>query len=117
MMNHLDIAVVHEIIELARLCYPIDGRSQVVSTFRIDVDDNPETIALYQKVASLSPEELAELRALMLLGRHPNDQTSDDWDDLYTDSLAAQLQASVDYVASKYQLAQYLQNGLTVLNL
>lgn len=116
-MNNLDIAVVHEIIELARRCYPVGGRSQVVSTFSIDMDDNPETIALYQKVASLSPEELAELRALMLLGRHPNDQTPDDWNDLYEGSLAAQQPESVDYVASKYQLAQYLQNGLTVLHL
>ncbi|EJE4697089.1 DUF3775 domain-containing protein [Vibrio sp. Vb2960] len=117
-MNNLSIETVHEIIEMAQDCYPTTGRPQVVSlSDAVDaaMEELPGTSELYEKIASLSSEQLAELQALMLIGRGASEESADDWDNLYTEALASQHAESVDYIASKYPLPSYLQNGLAKL--
>ncbi|GAB7228800.1 hypothetical protein VrSk94_24880 [Vibrio rotiferianus] len=113
-MNHLTIGTVREVIELAKICYPVTGRPRVVSLSDA-LEEVPGKSDLYQKVSSLTPEELAELQTLMLIGRGASGETANDWEDLYTQARSSQNSESVDYVASKYQLPVYLQDGLVKL--
>ncbi|MDC5721928.1 DUF3775 domain-containing protein [Vibrio europaeus] len=113
-MNYLTIETVREVIELARICYPVTERSQVVSLSDA-LEEVPNNTELYQKVSSLTPDELAELQALMLIGRGASGESADDWGGLYAQARASQGSESVDYVASKYQLPEYLHNGLVKL--
>ncbi|EPU5981158.1 DUF3775 domain-containing protein [Vibrio vulnificus] len=113
-MNHLTIETVREVIELAKICYPVTGRPQVVSLSDA-IEEVPSKRDLYQKVSSLTSEELAELQTLMLIGRGASGESANDWDGLYAEALGSQSSESVDNVASKYQLSAYLHNGLVKL--
>ena len=119
-MDYLDITTVRHIIELAEVCYPMGGEPQSVSlSDAIDMAfvENPNEQALYQYVDSLSSEQLAELRALMLIGREASGEAPESWGVLYSEAIASERSSSVGYVVSKYQLAEYLSDGLTRLGL
>ncbi|PMM38434.1 DUF3775 domain-containing protein [Vibrio lentus] len=121
-MNYLSITTVREIITLASTCYPVGGEPSVISLsdavdFSFPIEENSSENALYAKVSSLTAEQLAELQTLMLIGRGAGGESAGDWTELYQESLASQTSQSVDYVASKYQLPEYLQTGLTELGL
>ncbi|MEZ8447731.1 DUF3775 domain-containing protein [Vibrio splendidus] len=115
-MKHLSIETVREIIELAKICYPVTRKPQVVS-LSDPIEEVPGKSDLYQKVSSLTSEQLAELQTLMLIGRGASGENANNWGDLYAEAIASQGTESVDYVASKYQLPEYLQNGLVKLEL
>ncbi|MFA0719474.1 DUF3775 domain-containing protein [Vibrio splendidus] len=120
-MNNLKISDVQEIITLAQVCYPVGGEPKVLSLSDITFEDAPGERELHDKVSSLSSNELAELRALMILGRAAGGETVSDWDGLVSEAEAVAAVSSnvelVHYVASKYPLPQYLRTGLEVLGL
>ncbi|WP_281223606.1 DUF3775 domain-containing protein [Photobacterium sanguinicancri] len=115
-MTSLSIDLVNEIIELAIACYPTDGEAAVVSLSNMSFEEKPEKVALYEKVASLNSNELAELQALMLLGRGADEEQASDWGLLVSGSFASQGSETVSYIASKYQLARYLSQGIAKLD-
>ena len=109
-MHFLDIATVHSIIELAKVCYPMKDEPQEVSVSDVfDSLENPNERVLYQQISSLSPDQLAELHALMLIGRNSSGEALEDWNTL------CRRVVSPEYIASKRQLAEYLNHGLTRL--
>ncbi|HIF9079220.1 TPA: DUF3775 domain-containing protein [Photobacterium damselae] len=114
-MDSLDITTVHHIIELAEVCYPINGEPQGVSiSDALDSLDNPDVQALYHYITSLSPAQLAELYALMQIGRNLRDP--EDWNTLYDEAISSDSSDSARYIALNRQLAAYLRNGLARLN-
>ncbi|MCW0507544.1 DUF3775 domain-containing protein [Aeromonas piscicola] len=119
-MNHLNIEIVHDIIALAQAHYPVEGNPQITplaDIIELAIENVPGENELYQKVASLSHEQLAELQALMVIGRGAGEETAADWERLYNNALASQHRESVNYITSKYPLARYLEKGLAKLGL
>lgn len=119
-MNHLNIEIVHDIIALAQAHYPVEGNPRVIplaDIIGLAIKEVPGENKLYQKVESLSSEQLAELEALMIIGRGAGEETAADWEHLYDGALASQNPESVYYITSKYPLARYLANGLAKLGL
>jgi hypothetical protein len=117
-LNHLNIEIVHDIIALAQAHYPEEGNPRgipLAEAIDLAIEEIPGNNELYQRVSSLSSEQLAELQALMIIGRGASEETAADWERLYDGALASQNPESVHYITSKSPLAQYLENGLTKL--
>ncbi|HIF9369155.1 TPA: DUF3775 domain-containing protein [Photobacterium damselae] len=119
-MNYLSVKTVLDIIALAEVCYPTSGQHQSVSlSDAIDMAllNNPAEQALYQSIDSLPSEQLAELQALMLIGRDTSEKAHENWGALHSDAISSEHSASVGYITGKVQLAEYLRNGLAKLGL
>lgn len=120
MIHLISVETIRRIIELANICYPTGGPSRAMSVsdaIEEGVGNNPSQIELHTFIRSLEPEQLAELRTLMLLGRGANEEVVDDWADLYRESLMNEFILSAHYVGSNCLLSRYLQNGLIKLGL
>jgi len=117
-MDALDRTQVHAIIGLAEACYPPRRQSAVTSTAEPGVSigqRRPEHKRLFEYVASLDEAGLAELYALMLLGRGDGGEQATDWDLLVSLARERQDPSLAHYIADKAPLARYLQDGLDKL--
>jgi hypothetical protein len=120
-MQSITIETVLDIIEKSQLAYPQTDESIVISGSEINIDDvltiPPEERILEETVAALTKEEVAELAAIMWLGRGAGGESVADFNDLVADALGQYNDSFADYISSKTPLANYLKNGLTKLGL
>lgn len=113
------MATVNEIIKLSKVHYPMGDESTLHSAS----DVYPEAIryisgedALYNKINSLSPKQLAELYALMLIGHKDSKKIADDWNRFYHMARASQHFETVSYITDRAISTQYLEYGLAKLD-
>ncbi|MGP9497053.1 DUF3775 domain-containing protein [Pseudoalteromonas sp. AOP7-A1-14] len=118
-MQSITISTIQNIIEKSQLAYPNTGDSAVIKGSEINIDDifttSSEERVLEETIAALSKEELAELAAIMWLGRGAGGETAADFDGLVNDALGQYKDSFADYISSKTPLADYLKNGLIKL--
>ncbi|WP_318441848.1 DUF3775 domain-containing protein [Photobacterium leiognathi] len=118
-MQFLTSSKVNEIIQLANNYYGNESRSEIIGSKELGDAvtkelSNPARHALYEAIKSLTPQEKAELEALMLIGRGYDGDDMDAWGTMYEAALMHK--DLVHYVASKKYLAKYLENGLATVN-
>lgn len=120
-MQSITINTVQDIIEKSQLAYPKTEESEVIIGSEINIDDvltiSAEERVLEETIAALTKEELAELAAIMWLGRGAGGESAADFNDLVADGLGQYNDSFVDYISSKTPLADYLKNGLIKLGL
>jgi hypothetical protein len=138
MLQHISVDTVGRVAELAKAA--LDEQDAVLNKMnKVDVgeadrqsgDLNPEALdnltwldlttsgarfhALRDFVAGLTPEELQELHAIMLIGR--GDHAAGDWDAAMTEAAGYSMEGQVDRIIEKTLLHDYLTKGLYELKL
>jgi len=118
-MDDLDPTQVHEIIALAQACYPPPQQGAAVSSAEpgafSGLERRPEERRLFEYISALNENSLAELYALMLLGRGDGGEKAADWDTLVSLARDRQDPMVAHYIADKAPLASYLRDGLRKL--
>jgi len=110
-MKSLTVADVNEIICLSR--FMSDNKKRGIKS-EFDFLQSPEEKKLYTKVKSLSSSSLAELCALMWLGREAGGGQVSDWQKLVVSAKSQKGDEGILYITSKSPLARYLENGLKI---
>jgi len=83
-----------------------DGFVEILEDFQ----DDPVLSEVRQFIDGLDEDEIANLVALMWLGR--GDYTIEEWDQMVTEARERQEQPTADYLMSTPLVADYLEDGL-----
>ncbi|MCF7512971.1 DUF3775 domain-containing protein [Pseudoalteromonas sp. L23] len=117
-MLSISLETVQDIMAKAQLAYPPTNESNVICGKDISIEElssiSDEEKALKEAIAALTNNELAELGALMVLGRGAGGETVADFDDLVAEA-PSDTRAYANYISEKTPLATYLKNGLSKL--
>ena len=90
---------------------PDDDERQVL----LDTPDNPTEQELRDAIDGLGPPERHELLALMWLGR--GDYDADSWPDALREAAESTIANVTDYLVGTPLLADYLEEGVSALDL
>lgn len=118
-MQKITINTIQDIIEKSQLANPKVEEAKVIDGSKIHFDDissiSTEEKILGEAIAALTKEELAELFAVMKLGREGGGEYTADFNDLVTEGLKRYDESFVDDIVSNTRLADYLISGLIIL--
>lgn len=118
-MQKITINTIQDIIEKSQLANPKVEVVEVIDGSQIHLDDisaiSTEEKILGEAVAALTKEELAELAAVMCLGKEGGGEYTADFNDLVAEGLNRYDESFADNISSNTLLADYLINGLRIL--
>jgi len=103
-MQNIRNETIIQIIQQAKKTNPKNNRPVIIGVSEIDFTPTPERTKLNSMINKLRRDEIAELYALMIIGRG----NCDDW--VYL--VEAGMHIKVRDISSKVQLADYLKLGL-----
>ena len=120
-MKHLQEATVHEVIRLAETARASEHDDSEVDFGELSAGDLAKQLALTAEerelrnyLQRLPDKQMAELMALMWLGRTAGGERREDYPELVEYALTT-LDHAASYVAEKAPLADYLRDGLAEL--
>lgn len=117
MLKAITLVKIQEIIQLAKACY--EDEESVDNDVTLEKGSsgfnsvNPKLLELEKAIENLGKEGMAELSAVMWVGRGEPGTFSE----LYEHALEMHSDATSGYIAEKMPLAMYLEDGLLELNI
>jgi hypothetical protein len=125
MIKHLTKMDLKDIIDLAGLRDEAEkGSGNIITLGSAEADkiisdilykDRPECAALVKRISQLSSEAMAELLAIMLIGR--GDAKAVDFDKLVSRAINERHSNTDYYIGSKKPISKYINNGLQKLGI